>query len=184
MIGSQTLAAGSPAITVSGTLVSLMSGGKSVVVSSTTQAIAEFIPTMTAIPNSASEYVVGSQTLKPGAPGITVSGTVVSLMSGGASVVVGGSTQAITEFVTTATGTATGMGMGGIIATIGGFGDGSGAPTGTATASYVQISPGGGGGSVYNGTMVTNVGSRMSGMRSVWLMGCVLGAVVVGIGLL
>jgi hypothetical protein len=37
-----------------------------------------------------STYIIGSQTLIAGSPAITVSGTVVSLMPGGSSIVVGG----------------------------------------------------------------------------------------------
>lgn len=59
---------------------------------------------ITVTPNSASDYVVETQTLKPGGPAITVSGTRISLASDAAAVVVGSKTSVIS--------TATTMGIG------------------------------------------------------------------------
>ncbi|TKA72545.1 hypothetical protein B0A49_07117 [Cryomyces minteri] len=113
IIGSQTLEAGAPAIVVSGTSVSLAPGATAVVVGGTTshlgpqaqitkspvgsnpQAITVGGSTITI--NSASNFVVGSQTLSVGGPGITVSGTTLSLGRSGSStfIVVDGATQAL-----------------------------------------------------------------------------------------
>jgi hypothetical protein len=101
---------------------------------------------------------VGSQTLVDGAPAITISESVVSLHSGGSSVVVGSKTEALSELLGGSTTTV--PGIGGIIATIGGFGDLSSASPSTSTTSYVQA-----GGSGYNGTMFLGRGSSS---KDVW----------------
>ncbi|MCJ1260730.1 hypothetical protein MMC22_000592 [Lobaria immixta] len=88
IIGSQTLIPGAPAITISGTPISLAPSASKVVIGGATIPLsaaptpiapALTIAGKTIFPNSASEYVIGSQTLIPGAPEITVSGTVLSL---------------------------------------------------------------------------------------------------------
>jgi hypothetical protein len=109
VIGKQTLEAGGPAIIISGTQVSLASGASAIVVgSSTSMLLASDSPgdlelpngpapvlTLTANSNSASEYVVGDQTLKPGGPAITISGTPVSMDPRATALVVGSSTRPI-----------------------------------------------------------------------------------------
>jgi hypothetical protein len=140
ILGSQTLLAGGPAVTVSGTVISLQSGGQSVVVNGSTQALT------IAFPTSISEYLVGSQTLVAGGPAITVSGTVISLVKGGSSVVVGGTTQALSAILASATSQS--QGLGGIIASLGGFV--TPAPTPVSTTRYVD----------YNGTVFTGGCSR------------------------
>lgn len=80
---------------------------------------------LAAITSSTTAYIVGSQTLVPGAPAITVSGTTISLETDGSSVVAGGSTQALGSFLGSSTGTAVVGGLGGVIATIGGFAGGA-----------------------------------------------------------
>lgn len=59
---------------------------------------------ITVTPNLASNYVVETQTLKPGGPAITVSGTRISLASGAAAVVVGSKTSALSTATTTTMG--------------------------------------------------------------------------------
>ncbi|KAH0562684.1 hypothetical protein GP486_002641 [Trichoglossum hirsutum] len=74
IIGSQTLVPGGPAITISGTPVSV-------------PVIADSHPTYPAItiggqvitPDYANHFIIGSQTLFPGGPAITISGTPVSI---------------------------------------------------------------------------------------------------------
>jgi uncharacterized protein YodC (DUF2158 family) len=109
VIGKQTLEAGGPAIVISGTQVSLASGASAIVVgSSTTMLLASDSPgdlelpndpapvlTLTADSGSASRYVVGDQTLKPGRPAITISGTPVSLDPQATALLVGSSTMPI-----------------------------------------------------------------------------------------
>lgn len=143
LVGSQTLSAGGPAITFSGTVVSLQSNGSSAVIGGSTQSISAFLaPTP--------EVVIGSRTVTAGASAITVLETAVSLQTGGSSIVIGGSTQPVTTVAGAET--TTGSELGGIIATIGGFGS-SGISTSTTTyAQYTGPVQSGGG---YNGTMVT-----------------------------
>ncbi|KAK4505337.1 hypothetical protein PRZ48_003300 [Zasmidium cellare] len=106
IVAGQTLAPGS-AIEVSGTTYSLPSGGSQLVVGTETQHIgpavtespngpSNSLPTFnvggsSVTANSASQYVVGGQTLAPGSA-IVVSGTTISLASGGSQLVVGSST--------------------------------------------------------------------------------------------
>lgn len=47
LVGSQTLVAGGPAITVSGTVISLVSGGGAVVVGETTEPLSQFLASTT-----------------------------------------------------------------------------------------------------------------------------------------
>ncbi|GAB7336341.1 hypothetical protein MBLNU13_g09076t1 [Cladosporium sp. NU13] len=119
VVEAQTLRPGGPAITVSGTRISLASDTAAVVVGSETSVISRFMPThaveparpksdspqpatltingITVIPNSASAYVLLTQTLQPGRPAITVSGTRISLASNAATVVVGSQTSALSR---------------------------------------------------------------------------------------
>jgi hypothetical protein len=49
----------------------------------------------TIAPNSQGDFVIGTQTLTPGGPAITVSGTPISLAPSATAIVVGGSTTAL-----------------------------------------------------------------------------------------
>jgi hypothetical protein len=109
VLGEQTLKPGGPAITISGTQVSLAPGESAVVVgSSTSILLASDSPgdkaqhdtpapvlTLTANQDSASEYIVADQTLRPGGSAITISGTPVSLDPEATALVVGSSTRPI-----------------------------------------------------------------------------------------
>ncbi|KAI9779168.1 MAG: hypothetical protein M1839_007703 [Geoglossum umbratile] len=112
-IAGQTLMLGGPAITVSGTRISLgPSASYAVIGSSTiplvpqnsnTQSPVILIPgiqTLTA--NSRSLFTIAGQTLVPGGPAITVSGTRISLAPGGSAVVVGSSNETDAGATTTA----------------------------------------------------------------------------------
>ncbi|MCJ1377736.1 hypothetical protein MMC17_000832 [Xylographa soralifera] len=109
VIGSQTLVAGGPAITISSTPISLGPSASYIVVGSSTQTLAvapasappqptpvqqltAFGSTFTA--NSASAFIIGSQTLTPGGS-ITVSGTLISLAPSASYLVIGSSTQTL-----------------------------------------------------------------------------------------
>ncbi|MCJ1270405.1 hypothetical protein MMC22_010302 [Lobaria immixta] len=100
IVDGQTLGAGSPAITVSGTSISLSPSGSNVVIGGST---IPFIATPSTphpltigakviFPNSASKYIIDGQTLVAGSPAITVSGMPISLAPSGSNVVIGGST--------------------------------------------------------------------------------------------
>ncbi|KAF7508387.1 hypothetical protein GJ744_009378 [Endocarpon pusillum] len=106
VLGTQTLMPGGPPITVSGTKISLADGETLLVVHTgsgaqmETSGIAGFIQsnlsgskaattTETGLSSSAYAYVIGTQTLVPGGPVITVSGTQISLAPSGTQVIVG-----------------------------------------------------------------------------------------------
>ena len=118
VVGSQTLQPGGAALTIQGTPVSLATGGNFVVVGTSTQALITPPAVLAGQPTEApgsgpteevGGIVYGSQTLLPGSA-ITVSGTVVSLATDGADVVVGGSkTEALDAQ------TATTVDLGGLI---------------------------------------------------------------------
>ncbi|MCJ1364783.1 hypothetical protein MMC16_003900 [Acarospora aff. strigata] len=99
LIGTQTLLAGAPAITVLGTPVSLALSASALVIGSSTH---NLIPSQTAsiitiagvtiTADSASRYLIGSQTLSPGSP-LTVSGMQISLAPSASVLVIGSSTH-------------------------------------------------------------------------------------------
>ena len=111
IIADQTLKPSGPAITVSGTPISLAPQATAIVVGSSTSILATALlvrnqaqqggelPSMltlagvTATLNSASEYVIAGQTLVAGGTPITVSGTPISLASQATAVVIGTSTS-------------------------------------------------------------------------------------------
>jgi uncharacterized protein YodC (DUF2158 family) len=109
VLGKQTLRAGGPAITISGTQIRLASDASAIVVGSSTSVLVaseslghhvqavSLVPALTLTANSGSafEYVFGDQTIRPGGPAITVSGTLISLDSEATAVVVGSSTRPI-----------------------------------------------------------------------------------------
>lgn len=106
MVALQTLSPGGHAVTVSGTVVSLAPGATTIVVDGKTSQIATAqsqqtiaspitVAGATLTPNSASEYLVASQTLSPGGGAVTVADTIYSLASGGTAIVVNGHTTSI-----------------------------------------------------------------------------------------
>ena len=104
IIGGQTLSQ-SAAVTVSGTPISLPSGGAIAVIGSSIQSL-KSTPAITPAPavlsfhgssytaDASSDFIINGQTLSPGAA-ITVSGTPISLPSGGAIAIIGSSTQSL-----------------------------------------------------------------------------------------
>ena len=107
LIEGQTLAPGRTAITLSGTPISLAVGASQAIVGGTTIAIypagitpapgAEHVPALTFAgstysANSLGQFVIGGQTLSPGAV-ITVSRTQISLAAAGNAAIVGSSTE-------------------------------------------------------------------------------------------
>lgn len=106
LIGSQTLHAGAPAITVSGTPISLVPSASVLVIGTKTQTLTPVFTPKPASPlvtiagttytaNAAGAYVIGTQTLNPGGPAITVFGTPISLEPVASVVVVGTSTETL-----------------------------------------------------------------------------------------
>ena len=100
MFGSQTLKNGAPAITVSGTPVSLAPASEITIGRST---IPLSPPRVTAAPqltvgghpistDNAGDYVVGFSTLRPGSPAITISNTPISIDASSSRLIVGSST--------------------------------------------------------------------------------------------
>ena len=107
VIGSQTLSAGSPAITFNGQRVSIAQGGSKAIFGPTIQAIGKPDTFTATVPptldigggnvitaNAASQFVIGSQILKPGAV-ITAEGTTYSLAASGSAIVINGLTSAL-----------------------------------------------------------------------------------------
>ena len=182
IIGTQTLQPGGPAITVSGTQYSLQPGASSVIIGNpggegSTAALSALLT-----PTGTPEFELGSQTLVAGGSALTIqepvvtsiSGSattlseteVVSLESGGASVIVsapggGESTEALSALLGSTT-----TRLGQVIQTIGGFGPG-------ATSST--------GGSGYNGTVFAGKGLRER-EGNAWLVVIVM--TFVGLGVL
>jgi hypothetical protein len=103
LVGDQTLVPGGPGLTVSGTSISLAPGASYVVVGSSTIPLIQDSPitnpplvvtlgTETLTANSISQFTIAGQTLVPGGPGLTVSGTSISLAPGASYIIVGSST--------------------------------------------------------------------------------------------
>lgn len=96
VIGAQTLIPGGPAAIVDGTAVALDQSGSFLIIDGTSTqningiASAITIGTETMTRNIAGQYVLDGKTLVPGAPAITVDGTVISLDPAGTAVVVDG----------------------------------------------------------------------------------------------
>ena len=103
VVVGQTLTPGSAATTISNTLISLAPGGLAAVIGTSTQILAT-LPSpaelkfagSTFTADASSNIQVAGQTLQPGRPGIVVSGTPIALAPGGATAVVGSSTQVLT----------------------------------------------------------------------------------------
>jgi hypothetical protein len=108
VVSGQTLAPGAPAITVSGTTLSLAPSGSALIINGVTSTLATpapptIMPTTLTIGNeifsplhsAERPIVVAGQTLAPGGPAITISGTILSLAPSASFVVVNGATSNI-----------------------------------------------------------------------------------------
>ncbi|MCJ1247495.1 hypothetical protein MMC30_004709 [Trapelia coarctata] len=109
--GTQTLAPGGPALILSGTTYSLPSSSPNIIViNGATSTLAARQPQPTPAPapapvltlgatpitaNSASQYILGTQTLSPGSPPITISGTTYSLPTSATVLLVNGVPSAL-----------------------------------------------------------------------------------------
>ena len=104
VVGGQTLTPGAPAVTISGTRISLAPSGTQVVVGSSTIGLgstftlppALTVGSQTYTADSKSEYTIAGQILTPGGPAVTVSGTRLSLAPGATQLVLGSSTIDLT----------------------------------------------------------------------------------------
>jgi hypothetical protein len=110
VISGQTLAPGAPAITVSGTTLSLASSGSVLVVNGASSTIKlPAVPAMTppaltvgnsvfpALDNPPNTFVIAGQTLVPGGSAITASGTTLSLASSASFLLIDGVTSAFSN---------------------------------------------------------------------------------------
>ncbi len=102
IIGGQTLIPGAPAITTSGTTIGLAPSAAAIVIdgSTTPPSSPPLLPTLTIggtaiVPNRASEYIIGGQTLVPGAPALAVSGTTVGLAPSASAIVIDGTATSL-----------------------------------------------------------------------------------------
>ncbi|MCJ1437517.1 hypothetical protein MMC27_006904 [Xylographa pallens] len=112
-VGSKTLVPGGPAITVSGTIISLATSASAIIVNGVTQSLPQVPSLQTSglppkpfvtiggsviTPNTAGLYLVGTQTLVAGGPAITVAGAIISLAT--SAIIVNGLTQTLSPVVT------------------------------------------------------------------------------------
>jgi len=101
IVGAQTLIPGGPAAIIDGTAVALDQSGNFVIIDGTsTQNINPINPALTIGSETltrsiAGQYILDGKTLVPGAPAITVGGTVISLDPAGTAVVVDGTNTII-----------------------------------------------------------------------------------------
>ncbi|MCJ1281025.1 hypothetical protein MMC26_000343 [Xylographa opegraphella] len=132
VIGTQTLIAGGPALTFSGTVVSLFPSGTALVVAGSTIPLSSPRPTTppailtlgtatyTVTTDAAGDLVIGTQTLTPGEV-ITDAGTILSLEPEGTAAVIGGTlTVPVPGNVVTDPGTETAGVSGAVVSTLGG----------------------------------------------------------------
>ncbi|MCJ1397651.1 hypothetical protein MMC11_000847 [Xylographa trunciseda] len=124
LIGTATLVPGGPAITVSGTVISLAPSDSAIIINGHTYPATQPTPASNPSPlatingqvlsiNSAGVYQIGSETLTPGGPGITIDGTPISLAPSGADVVIGTSTETLAPMTTGGLGGVIFSGLGG-----------------------------------------------------------------------
>ena len=110
VIGTDVIFAGGPAATISGTVISALAGGSSVIVNGKTVPIAG-LPAPTPPPVVAGQtiqiapngnVIIGGTTISAGGPAATISGTVISVLPSAGGIVVGGSTVHLPGAVPTA----------------------------------------------------------------------------------
>ena len=120
IIGSQTLQPGGPAITHDGHTISLGSPTSNIVVDSSTDVSSVLLTKTTLLLNAAPVLTLGDQTLVPGGPAITFSGTRISLAPSASDIIIGSSTEALGSIILGGIGpsrTATSTGVGSTNAT-------------------------------------------------------------------
>lgn len=155
VIGTDVLSAGGPAATISGTVISALPGGSRVIVNGNTMPLAVApAPTPPVVagqivqtgPNGAA--IIGGTTITAGGPAATLSGTVISVLPGGSSVVVNGNTKllAVAPVPTppVVAGQIVQTGPNGAVI-IGGTTITAGGPAATISGTIVSVLPSGGG---------------------------------------
>lgn len=105
VVGSQTLRPGGPAVTVGGTAVALAPSATAIVVGGTSLPLPQNVRpgqqheignfgTLPVVVGPSSVVTIGTQTLQPGGPAITIGpGTIISLPPSGTALIVGGTTS-------------------------------------------------------------------------------------------
>jgi hypothetical protein len=109
VVGSQTLRPGGPAVTVGGTAVALVPSATAIVVGGTSLPLPQDVRpgnqrpignfgTIPVVVGPSSVVTIGTQTLQPGGPAITIGpGTIISLPPSGTALVVGGTTSVLPQ---------------------------------------------------------------------------------------
>ncbi|KAI4258547.1 MAG: hypothetical protein LQ352_001182 [Teloschistes flavicans] len=161
ILNGQTISPGAPAITISGTPISLLPFATAVVINGVTDPIsAATAPPVLDLDGqsyteiSGSELVIGSQTLVAGGPAITADGTALSLAPGATALEVGTSIERLS----------TSVGLGGMV--MSGVFSGVPAPAGATGVAAA-------------GVEASNVGSRGIEGRMEWVLDA--GLLVVGV---
>lgn len=134
IVDSQTLTPNGGPITILGTVYSMFPSGTALQVGSSrmrsaspTRAIT--VGGQTVTPNLEGAYVIGSQTLKPGQPPVTISGTPISIAADGKTMVVGGKTEVMAKTTSQGIGGLVWSGVGGSNGPTNGSRDGRAAET-------------------------------------------------------
>ena len=170
-------------------MVSLLAGGSSALINGATEPLSALLGSSTATTDMAFVFGMGTaaQTLEAGGAAIAVSGTVMSLLPGGSSVVVGGQTVAASVLVgegarsTVLTGSVI-AGLGGIIASLGGFGGIETAGSASRTSSGIASLTGA---ATFNGTMFSGRAARRLEIGlGIWANGLIGGMFIINIILL
>jgi hypothetical protein len=111
VVGTQTLKPGAPAVIIDGSQVSLAPSATAIVVGGVTSALplvanpgspVQTIGSVGGRPivlNPSSAIVIGTATLNPGQPPVTIGGTVVSIAPSGSAIIVGGQTSAVPRVI-------------------------------------------------------------------------------------
>ena len=203
VVGSQAITPGAPAVTISGTTISLPSNGGVVVVNGATSFS---FPAVTPAPSLVTKsgttlLVVGSQTVLPGSSPVTVDGKTYSLAASGNTLVVDGTSQYLIASQTlvaggpaiTVSGTVVSLENGGQSVVVGSSTEAIGSFVAGATSSglggaIVSIggfTSGGSGASAtgYNGTTFTGAAARC-GRDMGWSVGAVFWVARLGAWLL
>lgn len=114
VVGSQTLRPGGPAVTVGGTAVALAPSATAIVVGGTSLPLPQSVRpgqkstignfgTVPVVVGPSSVVAIGTQTLQPGGPAITIGpGTILSLPPSGSALIVGGTTSVLPQILNSA----------------------------------------------------------------------------------
>lgn len=161
IIGTQTITPGSAAVIIDGKTYSIDPSSSALIINGVVTQLPDPIA-----PSDSKTYLLDSQTLVAGGAAITVSSLLVSLISGGQSVVMGGTTtEAFAQVFTSAElvlPTAS-TGLGGVIVSLGGFADPS--SPGHSGPQVTAI----GNGTGFDGVTVSGLGTRTKGAAHLYM---------------